>query len=449
MRAGNLVRPSEWSTEIARMDRVLALVLAGGQGDRLSILSEERAKPAICFGGKYRIIDFTLSNCVNSGILKVGVLTQYRPRPLSEHIGIGKPWDLDRSNAGVVLLPPYRARHRGDWYKGTADAVYQNIDFIDEQRAEQVLILAGDHVYRMRYDEMLAFHRYKDADLTIGVVDVHLDEASRYGLLTVDESGQVVDFHEKPDRPQSTLASMGIYVFNTQVLLSRLEENIRRRSSYDFGKDIIPSMIHRDRVYAYRFGGYWRDVGTIDAYWQANMDLLDDEPEFDLYDPEALLRTKSAERPPVRLGPRAKVSQCLLSNGCVVYGEVRRSVLSPGVIVQEGAIVEDSIVFEDTVIGDEAVVDRCIVDEEVWVGPGAHVGYGNDFTPNRDEPNYLDVGITIVGRRARVPAGVRVGRNCKVIAGAREMDFERDFIPSGETVASGGVEALTRFGAAG
>ncbi len=445
----HLVRPMGWSVEVTRMDRVLGLILAGGQGDRLSILSEQRAKPAVCFGGKYRIIDFTLSNCVNSGILKVGVLTQYRPRSLSEHIGIGKPWDLDRADAGVVLLPPYRARSSGDWYRGTADAVFQNLDWVEEQRAEQILILAGDHIYRMRYDEMVAFHRYNEADLTIGVVDVPLDEASRYGLMNVNDAGMVVDFEEKPARPRSTLASMGIYVFNPQVLMARLEEDARRRTSHDFGRDVIPSMIGRDRVFAFRFGSYWRDVGTIESYWQANMDLLDDEPEFDLYDPEATIRTKSAERPPVRLGPRSRVSQSLVSNGCVINGEVRRCVLSPGVVVNEGAIVEDSIIFDDSVIGEDVAIDRCIIDKQVWIGPGSHLGYGGDFTPNRDEPNHLYTGITLVGKRARIPPGVRIGRNCKIASGVREGDFDRDFVRSGETIATGDLGVISRFGVAG
>jgi glucose-1-phosphate adenylyltransferase len=421
------------------MDRVLALILAGGRGDRLSIISEQRAKPAVPFGGKYRIIDFPLSNSVHSGILKIGVLTQYRPRSLSQHIGIGQPWDLDRRDAGVVLLPPFRARHESDWYRGTADAVYQNLDWIEEQRSDQVLILAGDHIYRMAYDEMIAFHRYSEADVTVAVTEVPIEEASRFGLLSIDATGQVTDFEEKPARPRYNLASMGVYVFNRDILAERLLQDARRRTSHDFGKDIIPGMVGRDKVFAYGFRGYWRDVGTVDSYWQANLDLLDDEPEFDLYDPDAVLRTKSAERPPARIGPRAQVSRSLISNGCVVNGSVHHSVLSPGVVVQEGAIVEDSIIFDDTVLGEDAIVQRCILDKEVWVGPSAYLGFGDDYIPNHHEPDYLNTGISLVGKRARVPAGVRIGRNCKINPGVRESDFDRDFIASGETVACGGL----------
>ncbi len=421
------------------MGRVVALLLAGGQGDRLSILSEERAKPAVCFGGKYRIIDFTLNNCINSGIPKIGVLTQYRPRSLSRHIGDGKPWDMDRSNAGVVLLPPYRARHETDWYRGTANAVYQNLEFVAEQRADYILILAGDHIYQMAYDQMLAFHCRHQADLTIAVTPVPLHEANRYGIVTVDEHDQVVEFYEKPAYSPSNLASMGIYVFSRDVLFRRLEEDAHRRSSHDFGKDIVPAMVRRDRVVAYPFRGYWRDVGTVQSYWEANMELLEEEPAFDLCEPGAIVRTRSAARPPARIGPRASVSRSLLCDGCTIKGEVHHSVLSPGVVVEEGAIVEDSVIFDDTVVGPDATVRRCIVDKEVWIGAGAHLGYSTDCTPNCDEPQHLNSGITLVGKRARVPEGVKVGRNCKIDPGACEADFDSDLLRSGGTVPAGGT----------
>ena len=279
--------------------RVLALILAGGAGTRLSILTEKRAKPAVPFAGKYRIIDFTLSNCVNSGIYSVGILTQYRPRSLNDHIRRGRPWDLDRSlDGGVTMLQPYRGRRDEDWYKGTADAVYQNLDFVLRQRPDYVLILAGDHVYKMNYEYMITFHEEKRADLTVAAINVRPEEAHRFGILTVDDDCRVLDFQEKPAEPKSTLASMGIYVFNTNVLAERLEEDARRRTSHDFGRDIIPSMVAAgDQVYAYLFSGYWVDVGTIEAYWQANMDLLAEEPPFDLYDRSWVIHTRSEERP--------------------------------------------------------------------------------------------------------------------------------------------------------
>jgi glucose-1-phosphate adenylyltransferase len=277
----------------------------------------------------------------------------------------------------------------------------------------------------------------RQADLTIGVVEVPLKDAHRLGVLSIGESAQVAAFCEKPAHPTSTLASMGICVFNRDVLEERLSEDARRRSSHDFGKDIIPSMIGRDRVFAFRFRGYWRDVGTVESYWQANMDLLDDEPEFDLYDPDAALRTKSAERPPVRIGPRAQISQALVSNSCVINGKVHHSVLSPGVVVEAGAMVEDSVIFDDAVVGEYAVVQRCIVDKEVRIGAGAHLGWGDDHILNRDELDHLNLGITLVGKRARVPAGVRVSRNCRIDPGVCDVDFGSVLVPGGETVAVG------------
>lgn len=426
------------------MAKVIALILAGGAGNRLSILSEERAKPAVIFGGRYRIIDFTLSNCVNSGITKVGVLTQYRPRSLNDHIGIGRPWDLDRSQGGVVLLQPYQGRRGTDWYKGTADAVYQNMYFVEESPVEHVFILAGDHIYKMRYDDMLAFHRFSSADVTVGVVEVGAEHASRFGIVTLDSDDRVTGFLEKPQQLQGTLnlclASMGIYVFNKGVLMESLKENAQRKKGHDFGRDIIPALVERGlRVYAYRYHGYWRDVGTIEAYWEANMDLLVDLPEFNLYDPETVVHTRSEDRPPVKTGPRARISRSLISNGCIINGEVEHSVLSPGVYVEEGAQVVDSVIFDDTILRRGAMVHRSIIDKEVRVGMGTVIGYGDDYTPNQQEPEHIYAGITLVGKRARIPAGVRIGRNCKINATVQEEDFTTDFIPSGSTVESGKI----------
>jgi len=420
------------------MNRVLALILAGGRGERLSILAEERAKPAVAFGGKYRIIDFALSNCVNSGLFRVGILTQYRPRSLNEHIGIGRPWDLDRSTGGVTLLQPYIGRKASDWYKGTADAVYQNLYFVEESQADQVLILAGDHIYKMRYEDMLEFHRSHKADATVGVVEVPLEEGRRYGVLSLDKDERIVDFQEKPSRPQSNLASMGIYVFKRECLVEALEEDAHRRSGHDFGHDIIPALLGRHRVFGYRFNGYWRDIGTIDAYWQANMDLLGELPELNLYDPDNIVRTKDQQRPPLKAGPNSRISRSLLSSGCIVNGYVQNSVLSPGVFVEEGATVVDSILFDDCQISTGAVVERSILDKMAFVGAHSHMGWGEDYTPNQEEPEVLNSGITIVGKRARIPTSIRVGRNCIVGPGVREEDLATDYLASGSSISATG-----------
>ena len=420
------------------MNRVLPLILAGGRGERLSILAEERAKPAVVFGGKYRIIDFALSNCINSGLYRVGILTQYRPRSLNDHIGIGRPWDLDRSTGGVSLLQPYIGRKASDWYKGTADAVYQNLYFIEESQADQVLILAGDHIYKMRYEDMLEFHRSRKADVTVGVVEVPLEEARRYGVLSLDKNDRIIDFQEKPSRPQSNLASMGIYVFKRDSLMGALEEDAHRRSGHDFGHDVIPARLGRDRVFGYRFGGYWRDIGTIDAYWQANMDLLTELPELNLYDPNNIVRTKDQQRPPLKAGPNSRINRSILSSGCIINGNVQNSVLSPGVFVEEGATVVDSILFDDCHISTGALVERSILDKMAFVGAHSHVGWGDDYTPNQEEPEVLHSGITIVGKRVRIPTSIRIGRNCIIGPGVSEEDVVGDYVASGSSISATG-----------
>ena len=401
------------------MNRVMAMILAGGEGNRLSILAEERAKPAVIFGGSYRIIDFSLSNCVNSGIFNVAVLTQYRPRSLNDHIGIGRPWGLDFAvsrphssgrGAGVRLLQPYLGRQSSDWYRGTADAVYQNLYVLQEQHVGQVLILAGDHVYKMRYEEMVDFHQARGADVTVAVTQVPLSEASRYGVLTLGGENEITAFEEKPPLPKSNLISMGIYVFNKHALIERLEEDSRKpHSRHDFGRDIVPSM-----------------------------ELLEDAPALDLYDPENVVHTRHSEKPAAKFGPKVSVARSLISEGCVVHGEVRRSVLSPGVRVEEGVVVEDSIIFDDAYIGKGAYIHRSIIDKQVHVGENTFIGWGEDLTPNRQEPNHLNTGITVVGKRARIPKGTMIGRNCKICPAVREADFRGSFVASGETVEPAG-----------
>jgi glucose-1-phosphate adenylyltransferase len=413
--------------------RVVAVVLAGGEGERLSILSGVRAKPAVPFAGKYRIIDFTLSNCVNSEIDNVLVLTQYNPRSLNDHIGAGRPWDLDRTVGGIRLLQPYIARGRpSEWYRGTADAVLVNIETIRQQPGDIVLVLAGDHIYKMDYQPFIQFHRRNRADVTVAVQRVPIGDAHRFGIVAVDDSGKVTDWQEKPKQPKSDLASLGIYVFSKRALLAWLDE-----SRSDFGRDVIPAMLAgHARVYGYQFDGYWQDVGTIESYWQAQMDLLEEHPGLDLYDNDWLIHTRSEERSPARIGPTANVHRSLISHGCQIWGTVERSVLSPGVRVDPGAVVRDSIVMFDTVIRAGAVVDRAIIDKEVSVGPNAVVGMGSDYdTPNRQEPGRLNTGITVIGKRAVIPAGVRLGRNVKINEAVRPGDYGgRRTVPSGGTV---------------
>lgn len=414
------------------MRNIAAVILAGGQGERLSVLSAKRAKPAVPFAGKYRIIDFTLSNCVNSGIYRVAVLTQYRPHSLNDHIGIGKPWDLDRMQGGVRLLQPYLGRKESDWYRGTADAVYQNLSFFADWRADTMLILSGDHVYKMDYNDMLDFHEDRQADVTVGVLEVPMAEAHRFGTLVTNAEGRVVRFEEKPPQPSSNLISMGIYVFGRDALYRRLEEDAATPGSRrDFGRDVVPRMVDLDRVYAYPFKGYWQDVGTIQSYWEANMALLNEPPDFDLYDSQWVIHTRSEERPPARLTARGRVGCSLVSHGCIINGTVERSVLSPGVFVAEDAIVRDSIVFANSIIGPGSVVDRCILDKNVVVGKDVRLGHGEDTRANRREPRNLDSGITIVGKGARIASGWSIGRNCRIGSDVVERDFERLATPDG------------------
>jgi len=412
--------------------RTLALILAGGEGERLSILSSVRAKPAVPFGGKYRIIDFTLSNCVNSDVDDVLVLTQYNPRSLNDHIGLGRPWDLDRNSGGVKLLQPYVARGRVmEWYRGTADAVLRNISMIENSAADTILVLAGDHIYKMDYQPFVQAHRRRRADVTIAVRRVPLVDATRMGVLALDDGDRVIEWQEKPKLPKSDLASMGVYVFSKKALRRWLDEE-----RTDFGSHVIPAMIDGGaRVFGYHFDGYWQDVGTIQSYWEANMALLADDPELDLYDKEWLIHTRSEERAPAKIGATAQVHRSLISHGCIIDGTVVNSVLSPGVRVAVGAVVRDSIVMFDSVIRPGAVIDRAILDKEVVVGQGAMVGDGPlDGAPNRAEPSRLNTGITVVGKQSIIPRGARIGRNVRIGGGVRTTDFKSRVVKTGESV---------------
>ena len=413
---------------------VFALILAGGEENRLSTLVEARPTAALPFAGKYRIIDFTLSNCTNSGLSDIAVLTQYRPHSLHEHIGNGRPWDLDRTHGGVHLWQPYRGRGDQGWQRGTADALYQNREEIAEAGCDTLLVLSGDHVYKQDYRHMLRQHATTGADLTIAVRDVPPEETHRFGIVTTGPDGRILELHEKQRTFHGTLASMGVYVFRTAFLLDKLEQFARDASSaHDFGRNIIPAMIAENTVHAYHFDGYWQNAGTIPAYWQANIDLLGDGAALDLYDQSWTIHTRSEEQPPVKLHADATVVRGLLSNGCIVGGTVVNSVLSPGVIVEAGAEVRDSVIMNDTVVRAGARVDRCILDKQIVVGRDAQLGAGAE-TPNRHEPENLASGITIVGKGAEIPDGLRIGRNCRIDGGVRAADFTMEEVPSGESI---------------
>jgi glucose-1-phosphate adenylyltransferase len=414
--------------------RTRAVILAGGEGSRLGVLTAKRAKPAVPFAGKYRIIDFPLSNCVNSGLFDVLVLTQYRPHSLNEHIALGRPWDLDRSfTGGVQLLQPYQGRHDTDWYAGTADAVTQNVNFIRRGHPDNVLILSGDHIYEMEYDMLIAYHEQQNADATVCVIRVPLDEAPRYGILAVDEHNRIVDFVEKPPSPPGDLANMGVYVFNLPVLEDLLREDAARPDSrHDFGYNIIPRMLELGlRVFAYPYNGYWIDVGTVDAYWEAHMDLLGSPPSLNLNDRSWIIHTRSEERPPVQIHKGAIIEDSMITDGSVIGAgaHVVRSVLSPGVYVGPGAQVIESVVLTDSYIERDAVVERAVLDKGVVIGQGARVGQRLDMG---------DLGVACVGKNSTVPPGFVVKRSAIIGTDLLAEDMQSQFpdgeVPSGARV---------------
>ena len=378
----------------------VAMLLAGGQGSRLYTLTEKTAKPAVPFGGKYRIIDFPLSNCVNSGLDTVGVLTQYQPLQLNEYIGNGQPWDLDRNRGGVMVLPPYQRQKSADWYSGTANAIFQNLNFIDRYDPDYVLILSGDHIYKMDYAAMLDFHKKQNADCTISVLEVPLEEASRFGIMNADENGLIYEFEEKPKHPKSTKASMGIYIFNTKLLRDYLiADDADETSQKDFGKNIIPKMLADGcKMYAYPFSGYWKDVGTIASLWEANMDLLGMPPKFDLFDRNWRIFSRSNARPAQYLGKNADVQGSLVTEGCEIYGKVENSVLFDGVTVGEGAVVRDSVIMSGTTIRAGARVEYSIIDCDTVVGEGAVIGEQKEETAK----------IAVIGTKLHIPAGTKI-----------------------------------------
>ena len=393
---------------------VVAMILAGGQGSRLGVLTKNLAKPAVPFGGKYRIIDFPLSNCANSGIYTVGVLTQYKPLELNNHIGIGDAWDLDRRDGGVSILPPYQEEQGGDWYKGTANAIYQNIGYIDKYDPEYVLILSGDHIYKMDYDNMLEFHKEKNADVTIAVIEVTMEEATRFGIMNTREDLSIYEFEEKPKFPKSNKASMGVYIFNWKALKKYLKEDeLDTTSSNDFGKNIIPKMLKDNkRMVAYPFKGYWKDVGTIDSLWEANMDLLSNKNELDLNASEWKIYSKNPVRPAQFIGNEARVKNSLITEGCMVYGEIENSVISQGVSVGKNVVIKDSVIMPNVRIEDNVIINKAIVGSDAVIGKGCKVGDGVNVSVVAANEN-LETNIVCEDIKLNIgPRDLFVEQNC-------------------------------------
>ncbi len=405
----------------------LALILAGGRGSRLDILSERRSKPAVPFAGKFRIIDFALSNCTNSGIFQIGILTQYLPLSLNEHIGVGKPWDLDRRDSFVTLLQP-----NNSWYEGTADAIRKNIEFVKRYAAKYVLILSGDHIYKMDYSKLIEQHKATGADLTIAAKIVPIEEASRFGVLETDSNLKINKFVEKPKNPKSNKASMGIYVFSTDALIEAIENN-PDIPDLDFGMHIIPKMIETKQVYAYEYYDYWMDVGTYDSYLDANLELCGNTA-LDLYDQKWKIFTKSEDLPPVKVGDEAKIKTSLISNGCVINGTVENSVLSPGVVVGHGSIVKDCVILNDVVIGENCKIEKAIIDKETIVGKNSIIGIGDDYSANKDNPKVLSSGLNVIGKKLILPDNLIVERNVRIFSSTKPTELNITHIKTGETI---------------
>lgn len=416
---------------------MIAMLLAGGQGSRLGVLTAKVAKPAVAFGGKYRIIDFPLSNCINSGIDTVGVLTQYQPLRLNSHIGIGIPWDLDRNIGGVTVLPPYEKSTNSEWYTGTANAIYQNLDYMESFNPDYVLILSGDHIYKMDYEVMLDFHKASNADVSIAVMPVPMEEASRFGIVIADDQNTITEFQEKPEHPKSNLASMGIYIFSWKALKEALIA-MSDVNGCDFGKHIIP-YCHENgkKLVAYEYNGYWKDVGTLGSYWEANMELIDIIPEFNLYEEYWKIYTKSDIIPPQYVSPEAKIFRSIIGDGCEIYGEVENSVIGAGVTIGKGAVVRNSIIMKETTIGEGAVIDKAIIAENVEIGKNVVLGVGEEV-PNKLKPNIYSFGLVTVGERSYVPANVKVGKNTAISGKTTAEDYPDGVLESGESLIKAG-----------
>ncbi len=419
---------------------MIAMLLAGGQGSRLGVLTAKVAKPAVAFGGKYRIIDFPLSNCINSGIDTVGVLTQYQPLRLNTHIGIGIPWDLDRNFGGVSILPPYEKSGSSEWYTGTANAIYQNLDYMETFNPDYVLILSGDHIYKMDYEVMLDYHKENAADVTIAAMPVPMEEASRFGIVVADEDGKIEEFQEKPPQPKSNLASMGIYIFSWPVLKEALLA-LRDEPGCDFGKHIIPYCHGKgQRLFAYEYNGYWKDVGTLGSYWEANMELIDIIPEFNLYEEFWKIYTNSETLPPQYISSNAVIDRSIISNGCEIYGEVRNCVIGAGVTIGEGAVVRDSIIMQGVTIGENCVIDKAIIAEKCEIGKNVTMGIGSDV-PNQLKPAIYSFGLVTIGENSKVPGRVQIGKNTAISGVTTAEDYPNGILDSGETLIKAGDRA--------
>lgn len=416
---------------------MIAMLLAGGQGSRLGVLTQKVAKPAVSFGGKYRIIDFPLSNCINSGVDTVGVLTQYQPLRLNTHIGIGIPWDLDRNVGGVTILPPYERSKGSDWYTGTANAIYQNLEYMETYNPDYVLILSGDHIYKMDYEVMLEYHKANNADITIAAMPVPIEEASRFGILITDEGNRITEFEEKPVNPRSNLASMGIYIFSFKAL----KEALIRMSDVpgcDFGKHIIPYCFEEGkRVFAYEYNGYWKDVGTLASYWEANMELIDIIPEFNLYEEYWKIYTKSDIIPPQYVSEEAIIDRSIVGEGTEIYGEVRNSVIGSGVVIKKGAVIEDSIIMRECVIGEDVKISKAILAENVTVGTGAVLGTG-DYEKSKYDPKVYQFDLVTVGENSVIPDQVTIGKNTAIVGITVPEDYKDGELPSGDYIIKAG-----------
>lgn len=400
-----------------RSKKCIAMLLAGGQGNRLGILTKNLAKPAVPFGGKYRIIDFALSNCTNSGIDTVGVLTQYRPLKLNSYIGSGQPWDLDRMNGGVYVLPPFVKGSVGEWYKGTANAIYQNIEFIEQYSPKYVLILSGDHIYKMDYSLMIKFHKENKADATIAVIEVPWEETSRFGILNTNDNNDIYEFDEKPKNAKSNKASMGVYVFNWELLKEYLiKDEMDTKSDHDFGKNIIPDMLENNcRLFAYPFKGYWKDVGTIQSLWEANMDLLQSPPKFDLYNPNWRILSRNPVEPPHYIASNASVKESIVTEGSMIYGgvTVNHSVIFSSVLIGKGSEIVDSIIMPNVKIGENTKINNSIIGESSIIGSNCLIGYGEPV-PNKLQPHIYSSEITVIGENTTIPNDTKIGKNTMV-----------------------------------
>ena len=416
---------------------MIAMLLAGGQGSRLGVLTAKVAKPAVAFGGKYRIIDFPLSNCINSGVDTVGVLTQYQPLRLNAHIGIGIPWDLDRNVGGVTVLPPYEKSTNSEWYTGTANAIYQNLEYMESFNPDYVLILSGDHIYKMDYEVMLNFHKENNADVTIAAMPVPLEEANRFGIVITDGDRRITEFEEKPKNPRSNLASMGIYIFSWKVLKEALLQK-KDEPGCDFGKHVIPYCFEQGhRMFAYEFNGYWKDVGTLSSYWEANMELLDATPDFNLYEEFWKIYTNNGALPPQYISEHAVIERSIICNGTEIYGEVHNSVIGAGVTIGKGSVVRDSIIMQDTVIGEECVIEKAIIAENVKVGDCVTLGIGADV-PNKWKPEIYASGLVTIGENSVIPANVQIGKNTAISGVTVKADYADGALESGATLIKAG-----------